>query len=204
MKIFVLVIVGAILLGGFAGGELVDRTFSVLWATVTGVGTFAMLIGLGAFFHHQDEKKKAKTLPPEMRDVFDRITGKRPYGDDKTGNLYKKQLLGTMLNLMEEDRQQITSGRVPDRRLIPHHAIKRDIILAAFYRDFSNIPASLQKLNKDGFDEKISEIKRWGPEELDFMIETMKRERPDLQELEVEIRANNSLYRLVEPLFPEE
>ncbi len=115
MKIFVLVICLATLVGGFAGGELADRTFSVFWAAITGVGTFAVLMCLGALFHRQEERRKAKSLPPEMRDVFDRMTGKKSYGDKETDRVVREKLLGTMMDLVEQDREQIAAGKVPDR-----------------------------------------------------------------------------------------
>jgi hypothetical protein len=49
--------------------------FSILGAVIGGVGTAAVLLGLGAYFDAQ--AKKSPPLNPEMRGVFDRmITGK--------------------------------------------------------------------------------------------------------------------------------
>ena len=78
MKIFIAVIVLATIVGGFVGGEIMDRTFSITGAVVGGVGLAAVLLGLGALFTAQEEKKSNKTLPPEMREVFDRMFGDRP------------------------------------------------------------------------------------------------------------------------------
>lgn len=76
MKIFILVLVAATAVGGFAGGEAVQTTFSILGAVIGGVGTAVILLGLGAYFDAQ-EKKKASELTPEIRAVFDRmVTGK--------------------------------------------------------------------------------------------------------------------------------
>ena len=76
MLLFIAVLIVATVVGGFAGGEIMGRTFSILGAAVGGVGTAAVLLGLGAFFHAQEERKK-RELPPEMRAVFDRmVTGK--------------------------------------------------------------------------------------------------------------------------------
>jgi hypothetical protein len=78
MKIFIGVLFAAVILGGFAGGELLDKTFSILGAVVGGVGTAAVLLGLGAYFDAQERKaKKSPPLTPEITGVFDRmITGK--------------------------------------------------------------------------------------------------------------------------------
>lgn len=76
MRAFVVVLVVATVVGGFVGGELMGMSFSVTGAVVGGVGVGAVLLGLGAFFHAQEERRqKAPTLTPEMRGVFDRMTG---------------------------------------------------------------------------------------------------------------------------------
>lgn len=76
MVIFVIVLIVAFVIGGFAGGELTGRTFSFLGAAVGCVGTATVLLGLGAYFHAQD-RRRSRDLTPEMRGVFDRmVTGK--------------------------------------------------------------------------------------------------------------------------------
>lgn len=75
MKVFVLVLITATLVGGFVGGEVSDRTFSPLGAVIGGVGTATVLLALGAYFTAQEEKRKKEALPPEMRKVFDRMFG---------------------------------------------------------------------------------------------------------------------------------
>ena len=77
---FLLVIIGAALIGGFVGGELLDRAFSITGAAIAGVGLCATLLGLGAYFTSQEEKKKtknnpAKPIPKEIQDVFGRMFG---------------------------------------------------------------------------------------------------------------------------------
>ncbi len=76
MKAFIIVIAVATVLGGFVGGELTDSTFMLTGAVIGGVGTAAVLLGLGAFFTAQEERKRkarAPTLTPEIRGVFDRM-----------------------------------------------------------------------------------------------------------------------------------
>jgi hypothetical protein len=75
MKLFIAVILAAVVIGGFVGAELMDSSFSITGAVVGGVGTAAVLLGLGAFFDAQERKRKEKALPPEMRAVFDRMFG---------------------------------------------------------------------------------------------------------------------------------
>ena len=75
MKIFIAVIPAAVVIGGFVGAELMDSSFSITGAVVGGVGTAAVLLGLGAFFDAQERKRKEKALQPEMRAVFDRMFG---------------------------------------------------------------------------------------------------------------------------------
>lgn len=77
MVVFILVLIVATVVGGFAGGELLGVTFSIFGAAVGGIGTAAVLLGLGAYFHAQEKKKPKGELTPEMRRVFDRmVTGK--------------------------------------------------------------------------------------------------------------------------------
>ena|SRR5438094_2247419 len=76
MKRFIAVIVAATVIGGFVGAELMDSSFSITGAVGGGVGTAAILLGLGAFFDAQERKRKEKLLPPEMRAVFDRMLDK--------------------------------------------------------------------------------------------------------------------------------
>lgn len=76
MKLFITVILAAVVIGGFVGGELMDSSFSITGAVVGGVGTAAVLLGVGAFFDAQERKRKEKALPPEIRAVFDRMLGR--------------------------------------------------------------------------------------------------------------------------------
>lgn len=211
MKIFVLVIVAAVIVGGFAGGEATGRTFSILWASVVGVSTFAVLMGLGAFFHYQEKKKKTE-ITPEIRAVFDRMTGKQPYKNDRTARSKSEReapqdvldpLMNTMHDLLDQDLKDIAAGKIQDRRLIPHYGIKRAVIIKAFHKDFAKLSPTMQENNREHFEGQIAAIKQWSPSELDRMLETMKHQRSDLKELEWEVRAETPMYNVVrEPLFP--
>ncbi len=77
MKIFIAVIIAATIIGGFVGAEFMNNIFSITGAVIGGVGTAAILLGLGAFFDAQEKRKKEKELPPEMRKVFDRMLGQQ-------------------------------------------------------------------------------------------------------------------------------
>lgn len=77
MKAFIVVIILATIIGGFVGGELSDHTFLLTGALIGGVGVATVLLGLGAFFSWQDERKKQRrgNLPPEVRNVFGHMLG---------------------------------------------------------------------------------------------------------------------------------
>jgi hypothetical protein len=75
MKLFVIVLAVATIVGGFVGGEVSGSSFSILGAVVGGVGTATVLLSLGAYFTAQEERRKRETLPPQMRAVFDRMFG---------------------------------------------------------------------------------------------------------------------------------
>lgn len=79
MKIFILVIAAATIIGGFVGGELMGKTFSLLGALVCGVGLTTLLLGLGAYFSAQEERQKKNDLPPEIRGVFERMLGRQGF-----------------------------------------------------------------------------------------------------------------------------
>jgi hypothetical protein len=76
MRLFILVIVAAAVIGGFVGGELMGMTFSLTGAVVGGLGLAAVLLGLGAYFHAQEERKKA-ALTPEILAVFGRMLARQ-------------------------------------------------------------------------------------------------------------------------------
>jgi len=78
MKLFVIMIGIATAIGGFVGGRITDSTFSFLGSLVGGVGLIICILSLGAYFQYQEERKRKESLPPELREVFDRWTGKKP------------------------------------------------------------------------------------------------------------------------------
>ena len=86
LLIFVLVLLAAGLIGGFVGAEWFGSTFSPTGALVAAGLTAAVLLGLGALFEQQEKAKKKAALPPEIRKVFDRMTGRQtaapPMGQD--------------------------------------------------------------------------------------------------------------------------
>lgn len=79
MKIFYVVLAVAAAIGGFVGGWLTGTTFSALWAILGPILVGGAIFCGGWYFDNQEKKKKQKELPPEVRDVFDRMTGKKPY-----------------------------------------------------------------------------------------------------------------------------
>lgn len=195
MKIFILVVIVATIIGGIIGGELTRTSFTIWGAAIGGVGTFVILMALGAYFERQEKKKVV--LTPEMRGVFDRMLNSSTKAPSKT-NL---NIQDTIENLISEDLETIASGEIPEKRLIPHHAIKRDIILRAYDIDFHKLSDEVQTENYEDFQSKIYGIKRLDQYELDGIIELIKTERTDLQELERQVRFETKIYSIVEPIF---
>ena len=115
MKAFIIVIAVATVLGGFVGGELTGNTFMLTGAVIGGVGTAVVLLGLGAIFSTQDERKRkaggAPPLTPEIREVFARMAGRagtppgdaaRPSADDKPA-IYRRTVAGVVRTQLMTD-----------------------------------------------------------------------------------------------------
>lgn len=228
MKLFLIILAAATILGGFAGAEIFNTSFSIIGAVIGGVGTAAILLGLGAYFDSQ--AKKSSDLSPEVRAIFDRmITGKSnptpqdirkakqtfhntPKANDtvKAGTEY---LFATMQGLVKQDAESIARGEIPERRLIPHHAIKRDIIINAYSKDFQVAKKHLAEMDwsvdaknrqlaeiQEDFNKKIESIKGLSWQELDKIIALMKKTRTDLNEIEESIRSQDASYHIVAPI----
>lgn len=65
MKVYVVVIASAFVLGGLVGGELMDNKFSFEGAVIGGLAIIIGIISLSAYSHAQEEKRKKPALPPE-------------------------------------------------------------------------------------------------------------------------------------------
>jgi hypothetical protein len=75
MKLFILVLIVAVLVGGFGVGQITGDQFSILGAAAGGIGTAAVLLSLGAYFDYQERKKPQHDT--RLDHVFDSmITGK--------------------------------------------------------------------------------------------------------------------------------
>jgi hypothetical protein len=83
MKLFGIVIVVAAILGGFVGGELTGKLFSPTGLVIGGVVVAAGVLLLGAYFDSED-RKKGRTLSPEMRGLFDRLLGQQQTARPRT------------------------------------------------------------------------------------------------------------------------
>jgi hypothetical protein len=96
MKLFIVVLAGAVFIGGFAVGEVMHVSFSIFGAVIGGVGTAAVLLGFGAYF--ASKEKKSSPLNSEIRAVFDRmITGQaNPTAEE-----------------IEEAKQNVRRGKTP-------------------------------------------------------------------------------------------
>lgn len=111
------------------------------------------------------------------------------------------KLTQTIQNLIEYDRAVLATGKAPERRLTPHHAIKRDIALRAFQVDFERLSQRMQELNSDDFESKTIEIRRMDQHQLDALLDVLRSQRTDLPELEDYVRSRNSDYTIVDPIF---
>lgn len=116
-------------------------------------------------------------------------------------------------NLIDQDAESSARGEIPERRLIPHHAIKRDVILAAYEKDFQTAIDQMKSLNwveaekkrricemRLDFEKHIFGVMRLTWQDLDKIIELMKNTRTDLKEIEQDIRSKNPIYSIVDPL----
>lgn len=222
LRVFGWVLAAATVIGGFVGGELSDRLFSLLGAVVGGVGTAAILLGLGAYFDAQERKRRGPPLSPEMRAVFDRMLGAagpapqrptRPAATPKVPHSIPLDIEDAVASLIAQDAAAAARGEIQPRRLIPHHAIKRDVALAAYKRDCDYALAQLDGMNWTAsekqrrrveiladFAKYPAGIQQMGPADLDKLIALMKATRTDLREIEASVRAANPLYSIVEPL----
>jgi hypothetical protein len=210
LKLFIAVIIASAVIGGFIGGELTGDTFTITGAAIGGVGLTVVLLSLGAFFSYREDRKRDKQLPPEMRGVFDRMVSK---SNTEKKQLNVKDIAATMNDLLDQDREAVERGEVPERRLIPHHAIKRDVIILAYTKDFNK--AILQIKNMDWTDlekerrkteedkklqKHINNVKRMHQDDLEKVIILMKETRIDFSELETTIRSEKGIYKIVDPL----
>ena len=140
----------------------------------------------------------------------DKLSGSRQDLFEDTGPL---SIGGTIKSLMAQDAESLARGEIPEKRLIPHHAIKRDVILSAYHKDFQTAVSQIRSINlveaekdcrlaeiKPDFDKKIYGIKQLGWEDLDKIIALMKQTRTDFKELERDVRSKNSMYSIVDPL----
>lgn len=175
MKFFISVIFTGILVGGFAGGFIGESTFTLSGAAIGGFVFAVALIGIGAFLNAREKNDPTSIIVNEM------------------------------MKLAQQDKELIARGETPQRRLIPAHAIKRDVILKAFNKDFQKYVDQINSMAisehekdrkltalKQDFKGQIDNINQFGPDELDKTIAVMKNTRNDFRELEKDVRANRS------------
>lgn len=73
MKLFLALILISAIICGFAGGWISGQTFSILAAVIGAVGLAAVVLGLGAILTAREEKKASGKVPPNIREVFERM-----------------------------------------------------------------------------------------------------------------------------------
>ena len=160
MKLLIIFILVAFILGGFVGGEITDHDFSITGAVISSISVFAIILGLGWFFSEQERKRKKVELSPEIREIFDRMIGtsKNPnkmsqkfendYPNTQTNNSnveYKKDMDDNIYYLKEE----IVNGPIGDC------ISKINIIIAMQLSPRYNYP-------KDAMDELLTSKKAIG------------------------------------------
>lgn len=100
------------------------------------------------------------------------------------------------------DAEAISRGETPEARLIPKHAFKRDVIIAAYTKDFNAHLALMRSMSwtveekeqriaevKRGFEDHVGGVRQMRWPDLDKVIALMKRTRTDLKELQAEVLA---------------
>lgn len=97
MKLFIALVAGGFILGGFIGAEIKGDydDFSLAWATAGAATVFLFVFGMGAFFDAQDHKRKRESrrnqLTPEVTKVFDTMLGvNRAAGETPQSVLIKR------------------------------------------------------------------------------------------------------------------
>jgi hypothetical protein len=137
MKLFIVVLAGAVVIGGFAGGEVMHVSFSIFGAALGGVGTAAVLLAFGAYFHSQE--KKSPALTPEVRSIFDRmITGQ----------------VNPTTEEIENAKRNVRNGKAPipaDRGATPETAIRihASNSLEGIPKEYATLSSMFGTLNRD-------------------------------------------------------
>lgn len=170
-------------------------------------------------------ESSSQELPQEVRRVFDRmVTGKESPTQEEVQKA-KQNILKTkkqkpslkmedvIKELIEEDAEMIARGEIPETRLIPHHAIKRDIIIYVYNEAFIDLKNKVNAMNasdqekrkvmsvyQETFDKQIYGIMRLSLKEIDKSILSMKENYKNFNEIEQIIRKRNPVYKIVDPL----
>lgn len=123
------------------------------------------------------------------------------------------ELRATVNGLLNQMIDSAHSGEQPESMLIPSIRIKLDIIIAAYGRDMKRSISQIydQKLHRDEAAMRASEIRtdvekmifnlrREPSQRIGRLFEKMLKDRPDISDIEEEVRAANALYNGVPPL----
>lgn len=157
--------------------------------------------------------------PAEIMKVFDRLLAsdaatRETKARGKTEeNEVAPEILNAVFSLIENDLENVKKGEHPETRLIPHIAIKRDIIEKAYLNDLdivirkidqSNIleeekQIEIQNHTKD-VEGIIYNLRRIRHQELEDLFDDMRDKRDDFSELEEIVRSEKPRYKIVDPL----
>lgn len=215
IKIFVVVLAVAGAIGGVIGGYFLGNAFSVIWAVLVPIMLGTILLVMGAYFSKQGEKeRKNRPFSPHVNDLLNRSIPGREEAERRKGYSHNENaLLNTIGDIINSDRDAVKRGEVPERRLIPHHAIKRDVIICAYTKDCNLSTEQIKNMSwtqqekerrlteiKNDFTGKINGIKQLGADDLDKIISLMRKTRTDLYEIEQEVRSKNPIYGIVKEI----
>jgi len=157
--------------------EIIDAITGVIFAVV-------------AYAALQEKKQMSK-----VHGVFDRM-----YPNLDRSKI-PAELVPTIANLMAHDMETLAKGEIPERRLFLADAIKRDIVLLGYHKDFYALPKEVQDANKEDFKQHIYTINRLSPDKLDKILTLRKKSHNDLEDLEKEVRKESMFDKHVPPLF---
>jgi hypothetical protein len=123
------------------------------------------------------------------------------------------ELQAAIENLLQQDLDAMSRGERPEARLIPHIAVKRDIMIRAYQADLSAeieaarqvIPSTSQldqeiKRMSGEVGEIIYKLKREPSPVINSLFEQMRKVRTDLKAIEKVVRAEHPGYSIVDEL----
>ena len=151
-------------------------------------------------------KKENKSFVSRIKNIF--LRQPKPVVSD-----VPREIVKTVESLRKSDKESFAKGEYPETRLIPHKAIKRDIMEKAYLKDLNDV---VEKVGQGNLSEKekeaeilehkeevnriIYDLRRIDSTELERLFDEMRNLRDDFGELEKIVREEKSYYKIVDPL----